>query len=79
MKTFLTEYMGSDGLLYRGKVEALDWEHAESLALEGHTVIGELFLTISGPGMTNEKADKICRNMADSIWIEDDCGQESDR
>lgn len=68
MKTYLTEYY-INGDQYGGKIDALDWEHAQQLADagdKGEVVIGELMCTIAAENFSPEQADAMCRRFAEN-------------
>jgi hypothetical protein len=67
MKTYVTEIQQPDGL-YGYEVDAVDWEHAQSICDErrpGEKVVGELRLTISAEHTTPEKVTEMMKALAD--------------
>ncbi len=64
MKKWLAEYEKLDGKMYASFIHALDWEHAQMICDKqnlGETVIGLHILTISSFGMSDKKADAMCK------------------
>lgn len=65
MSLFLTEFRG-----FSGYVRARDWQAAEAQLLPGEVLLGEHWLTLSGPDMTDVKANEVAQGLADSYGEE---------
>ena len=74
MKRFTTSYDKPDGR-YSDTVDALDFEHAQSICDErgrGETVDGVLWLIVPADGRTNADADRLTEALAETYSIEDE-------
>ena len=68
MFRFVTEYHKDDGCLYGGEVDALDFEHAQSICDargKGETVSGQLYAVVSAEHWTADDATRFAQALAD--------------